>query len=160
MCDGRFLLIYKAVGSKNALPFGGPVVHLAAVSDHPTGPFEKHYDPLFTCVGESFPAEDPYIWYDANAYWAIVKDLKGAFTGEGRSLALFTSGDGLDWRLAPSPLVSTLTLNWADGEQQLLHRLERPQLWMDNDGSGVLFCAASEEASESHAMNIHIPLAP
>ena len=39
---GGMLMVYKAVGLKRALPFGGPVVHLVATSDHPTGPFTKH----------------------------------------------------------------------------------------------------------------------
>ena len=40
--DGGVLMIYKAVGLKRALPFGGPVVHLVATADSPTGPFTKH----------------------------------------------------------------------------------------------------------------------
>jgi hypothetical protein len=35
MPDGRFLMVYKAVARKRPQPFGGPVVHLTAISDYP-----------------------------------------------------------------------------------------------------------------------------
>ena len=87
--DSTFLLIYKAVGKKNKPPFGGPVVHLTATSDSPAGPFIKQQVPVFTIKDVHFPAEDPYIWYQGDRYYAIVKDMNGYFTKAGRSLALF-----------------------------------------------------------------------
>lgn len=156
--DGRYLLIYKAVGTEHALPFGGPVVHLAATADTPAGPFTKREGLIFAKPGEAFPAEDPCLWRDDESYWAIVKDFKGYFTGAGRSLALFRSEDGFDWRPAEDPLVATLEVDWDDGRTQRLHRLERPQVWLQGGAPAVLYCAASEEPSESHSFNVHIPL--
>ncbi len=73
MPDGRFLMIYKAVGKKKAMPFGGPVVHLAAFSDSPIGPFVKQLKPIFTSEKyDFFPAEDPYIWSDNSCIYAII----------------------------------------------------------------------------------------
>jgi hypothetical protein len=158
MLDGRYLLIYKAVGTADPLPFGGPVVHLAAVAEGPAGPFRKQDGLIFTRPGERFPTEDPCIYTRDGRSWAIVKDFKGVFTGAGRSLALFTSADGLDWEPADPPLVTGLSIQWHDGPRQELHRLERPQLWQDGDDDGVLYCAASEEPTEGHACNIHIPV--
>ena len=48
MPDGRYLAIYKAVGKKRPMPFGGPVVHLTAIADSPTGPFVKQNKPIFS----------------------------------------------------------------------------------------------------------------
>ena len=157
--DGKFLLIYKAVGLKRPKPFGGPVVHLAAVSDSPTGPFKKQLKPLFIVPQENFSAEDPYIWAQGNRCWAIVNDHHGAFNGLGvDSLSLFTSKDGLNWKVASKPLVSDRTLKWASGITQQLHRLERPQLLFENGVPSVLFCAAEETEKQLHSFNVHIPL--
>lgn len=157
--DGTYLLIYKAVGLKRERPFGGPVVHLAATSDSPTGPFKKHFKELFTIEGLDFPAEDPFIWAQDGRCWAIVNDQQGVFSKLGEdSLALFVSDDGLDWKVAPHPLVTPREITWADGTVQKLNRLERPQLWSENGKPAVLFCAAEETEQRVHSFNVHIPL--
>lgn len=157
--DGTYVLIYKAVGTKGPLPFGGPVVHLAATSQSPLGPFVKQMKPLFTAEGVKFPAEDPYVWSAGDRCWAIVNDHKGHFNGTGEdSLALFTSADGLDWKVAEHPCVLQRKVTWADGSEQSFHRLERPQLWLENGVPIVLFCAAEETKEKKHSFNVHLPL--
>lgn len=69
--DGVYVLIYKAVGSKGKLPFGGPVVHLAATSASPTGPFEKQGTPLFTVTGD-----DHFVGRD---FWMIDSRSRSSF---------------------------------------------------------------------------------
>ena len=156
MPDGHFLLIYKAVARHRPLPFGGPVVHLAAIGSSPTGPFVKQAQPVFTAEGSDFPAEDPYIWYDKDCYYAIVKDINGFFTDAGKSLVLFYSHNGLDWKLADEPLVTIRELIWEDGTVQKLERLERPQLYFEKGKPVVLLCAARETLD--HSFNVQIPL--
>ncbi len=152
---------------------GGPVVHIAATSKSPLGPFEKHETPVFTVSGvdlsevhkdkeldvggKKFPVEDPYIWLQDGTLWAIAKDFRGHFTKAGPGLALFESRDGLDWKPAEHPFVSSIQINWRDKGIQKLHRLERPQLWLDNGVPAVLFLAAFEKGND-HNYNIHIPL--
>lgn len=156
MPDGRFLMVYKAVARKKPQPFGGPVVHLTAIADRPEGPFIKQNKPIFTAEDVDFPAEDPYVWYQDKGYYAIVKDMNGAFTGAGRSLVLFYSPDGLDWKLAKHPLVSKLNIKWEDGSTQTLEALERPQLLFENGRPVVLLCAVNETLE--HSYNVQIPL--
>lgn len=158
--DGKYLMVYKAVAKKLPAPKYGPVVHLTAVSDSPLGPFVKQMKPVFTADGEEFPAEDPYVWYDtAHAcYYAIVKDMKGAFTDAGRSLVLFWSPDGFDWKLAKNPLVSKLEINWENGTVQKVLALERPQLFTANGKPVALLCAVNE--TKDHSFNVQIPLQP
>ncbi len=156
--DGSYLMVYKAVGDKENRPFGGPVVHVAATSDSPTGPFVKYPNAVFAKEGEIFPAEDPFIWFFENRYYAIVKDMEGCFTNAGRSLALFESNNGFDWKLASSRLVSTPQIHWKDGEIQRLAYLERPQLCFENGRPVVLFCAVNEDEDREHSFNVHIPL--
>jgi len=156
--DGGYVMVYKAVGGQGAMPFGGPVVHVAATSDTPTGPFTKHPAPVFAKEGVHFPAEDPFIWCDGGHYWAVVKDNAGHFCDIGKSLALFESVNGLEWTLARHPLVSGLRITWADGRTQDLNSLERPQLWIENGLPKVLFCAVDEDARRRHSYNLAIPL--
>lgn len=155
--EGDFLMIYKAVGLREPLPFGGPVVHRVALADHITGPYVKQPGLVFTVAGESFPAEDPYIWFDTpgDCYYGLVKDFKGFFTGAGASLALLCSQDGIDWNPAPHALATTLEIPWQDGFEAV-HRLERPQVWLRDGQPAVLFVAACRD--ESHSFNVHIPL--
>ncbi|WP_144057930.1 glycoside hydrolase family protein [Novipirellula maiorica] len=158
--NGGFLMVYKAVGKKNPGVWGGPVVHCVATSDSPTGPFEKHDQPVFQAKGHDFPAEDPFIWFQDGKYRAIVKDMHGAFTDAGQALVMFDSVDGFDWQLAKKPLVSTLQIKWQDGTIQKLKHLERPQLFIDNGKPVALVCAADtiDEANVIHSFNVQIPV--
>jgi hypothetical protein len=155
---GGVLMVYKAVGLKRALPFGGPVVHLVATSDHPAGPFTKHQGEVFGSKGVMFAAEDPFIWRGADRYWAVVKDNHGNFTQRGNSLALWESTDGFDWKLARHPLVTTPEVTWADGRKQKLNTLERPQVLLENGKPIALFCAGAEKPDRDGSFNIQIPL--
>ncbi|MDB4584849.1 glycoside hydrolase family protein, partial [Draconibacterium sp.] len=94
--DGKYLMVYKAAAKKLPMPMSGPVVHLTAIAEKPEGPFVKQMKPIFTAKDAEFPAEDPYIWSADDCYYAIVKDMRGAFTDSGRSLVLFYSIDGMD----------------------------------------------------------------
>jgi len=158
MPDGRYLAIYKAVGKKRPMPFGGPVVHLTAIADSPTGPFVKQNKPIFS-AGEDvlFPAEDPFVWWQDNCFYAVVKDQKSYFINSGRSLVLFYSLDGLDWKLAKHPLITTLQINWVDGIQQNLEAVERPQVFVEN-GKPRILCVAVKELNSNHSYNVQIPL--
>jgi len=159
MRDGKYLMIYKAAAHRGESPAYGPVVHLAAISNFPYGPFIKLNQPLFTAGEEcEFPAEDPFIWFDKkkDTYYAIVKDMKGAFTDHGTSLVLFISKDGFDWKLAIHPLVSEIKINWEDGTEQLLEKLERPQIYFENGVPIAMLCAA--RIKNDHSFNVQIPL--
>lgn len=79
-------------------------------------------------------------------------------TAAGRSLALFVSADGSQWRPAPSPLVSATRTRWDNSETEKLHRLERPQVRLKHRRPRVLYRAASPDSSESHSINVHTPL--
>ncbi len=155
---GGYLLIYKAVGLKKPKPFGGPVVHLAATSDSPTGPFTKQPRPVFYKEGVQFAAEDPFIWQQDGHYWAIVKDMGGFFTGQGKSTALFESGDGFDWKLSSHPLVATTEVTWEGGRKQKLFSLERPQLFFEGGRPVALLFACDEDEQRTHSFNVQIPL--
>jgi len=160
--DGGVLMIYKAVARKRPAPAYGPVVHLAATADSPTGPFVKKLEPLFTSAGVDFPAGDPFVWYNyaGRHYYAAVKDFKGYFTKAGKSLALWESADGFVWQLSKHPLVSTTEIRWTSGNTQPVNSLERLRLlFAPNGRPAVLFGAVDEDRTRSHSYNVQIPLA-
>jgi hypothetical protein len=148
-------MIYKAAGMENPLPFGGPVIHLAARSKHPDGPFEKLPKKLFCCEGAAFPFEDPFVWHQNGSYYALLKDMNCHTHTPARSLTLFQSANGSDWSLAKNSLVSDRTIRFEDGSVKTFDRLERPQMYLENGTPAVLFCAAEDG---DKTCNIQIPL--
>lgn len=158
MHDGSFLMVYKAIGDKKTLPFGGPVYHAVATSDSPTGPFRKQPNPVFVKQGIRFAAEDPFIWCENGRYYAIVKDNAGHFTHAGKSTALFESPDGIDWQLSGNPLVAKTEVQWRDGSRQSLNTLERPQVFFEANKPVALLFAADTDARRAHSFNIRIPV--
>ena len=149
----KYIMVYKCLGK------GNKVFHGVAFSDSPIGPFKKHETPIFTHETNDFPAEDPSIFsYKGNLY-AILSD-SGVFTGIKQALCLFTSKNGIDWKLAKNSLISDRTVRWEDGSKERLADLERPQIYFDEDGEpAVLFCAASRtKRTPGNTFNIHIPL--
>ncbi len=161
MPDGRFIMVYKAVSDQGELPKGGAVVCGVAFADHPLGPFERAPHPIFVNPENDWSVEDPFVWAQDGVLWALAKDFQGYFTGAGAgcSTALFRSEDGLTW-LPDAPALAYLNeITWADGEKQPVHRLERPQLLMDETGNPrMLYCACAEAPDCSITCNIAIPL--
>jgi len=160
MPDGKILMVYKAVGKKRKLPAGGPVVHLVAIAESPTGPFKKYPDPVFTIQGEDFPAEDPYIWYQDGKYRAIVKRMASNDGKREKSLIHYDSEDGINWKEAKYFQVSDKTITWEDGSKTKFEHLERPQLFFEDGKAKVLLCAADSLDVNNilHSFNIQIPI--
>lgn len=161
MRDGKYLVVYKAVAKHKPMPFGGPVTHLAAIADSPTGPIAKINRRIFYKEGEMFPAEDPFVWYQESCdkYYAIVKDMHGVFTNAGVSLAFFESNDGLNWEPAANPLASSLEVDWEDGTKEKLAKLERAQILFEDGKPVMLYCASGTIGKfPAESFNIHIPL--
>lgn len=158
--DGKYLFVYKGVGKKFPLPNGGPVVHMVAFSDSPTGPFKKLPNIVFSFKGERFPAEDPYIWYGDGMYRAIVKRIKESGKKREFSLVQYESKDGIKWNLADKELVSNIEITWSNGKYQKLQHLERPQVYIEKGKPVLLLCAADtiDANKVRHSFNVQIPL--
>lgn len=137
--DGRWMMIYKAVGD-GPPPFGGRVRHGVALANSPVGPYRKFEGVWpFDVPTSNFPAEDPFVWHDpARAcFRAFVKDMHGAFTGVSPSVAAFVSADGFLWIPDNPPLVLGTTLIWEDGRAETMQKVERPQLTFNHEGLPV-----------------------
>lgn len=153
---GGYLMVYKSVGKKLPPPFGGPVSILTATADSPDGPFNKQLKPIFQAESDSFPAEDPFIWTGKDCYYAIVKDMNGAFTNVPRSCALFVSKNGMDWEPAKNPFVSKMEIQWEESETQQVKHLERPQLFLEDGEPTVILFAATTDYDD--VFNVQMPL--
>lgn len=150
--DGRLRMVFKAVADGPG-HFGGAVVHGVAEAAAPKGPWVIHPDPVLKIPGVAFPAEDPFLWPQDGRWWMVAKDMTGAFTKAGTSLALFTSPDGITWQPADQPLVSRLVLQWEDGIVETVERLERPALACEN-GRPIALCAAVKRGDETFLVQI------
>lgn len=158
MPDGRYLMVYKSVKKDKPLPFGGPVVHRVASADTPEGPFVKTGQDIFTRVGNDFPAEDPFIWFDEkrNQYYAIVKKSDGHFSAAKFSLILYSSENGIIWVPSEHELVTKNYIQWVDSREPVF-RLERPQVFFENGQPSVLFMGVLKD-EKSTSYNVHVPL--
>jgi hypothetical protein len=160
--DGKYVLIYKGV-SDGKMPFGGKVRMHVALGDSPIGPFVKQNVTVFGDANTQFPTDDNFIWSQNGKLYAIVKDYAGIFSTHGKEvLLLFESKDGLKWKVAKHDLVSKFELHWADGHiTKPLHRLDQPQVWLENGQPKVLFLAVKEKNDQDDSdlsYNIQIAL--
>ncbi|MBQ8952874.1 MAG: glycoside hydrolase family protein [Clostridia bacterium] len=158
--DGRYYMIYKAVGA-GVMPKGGAVVCGMAVADRPEGPFEKYPEPVMVNPENDWSVEDPYIWYADGWFYALAKDFQGYFTRrEKNSTALFVSRDAVSWEPSPTPCAYGLELALEDGGVWELRNLERPQLLFENGAPIALYCAAVEadDVERRRSFNLVIPL--
>jgi hypothetical protein len=163
--DNKFYMMFK---SRN-LPRGHMTMWMAR-ADHPAGPF--------TVIGnifsdKEFSAEDPCMWYDKKRkrFYAVVKNFSnsGKLNAQFGSVALITSVDALHWQPANNSMVTPREITWKDGRKIELARLERPFIYIDENGEpAVLFAAYSKFTPEKvnlsklgmehNTGNIRIPL--
>lgn len=168
-------VVYRPYDKKYLLYFKGNIydpnwrgVHGVAIGDSPVGPFVPQDNVVFdlpSSNGQKLSAEDPYVWYnrkDRNFY-AVFKDFTGHFTQSGPCLAIMYSKDGIDWKLPENSLFMKKELVLTSGDTVKVHRLERPQLLLDeNDYPLVLYSACSiddvNKKYDGSSFNVQIPL--
>lgn len=94
-------------------------------------------DPIFPCPENSFHFEDPSIWYDqeSNTVHMLVKDSRGTVTHAGYSGAhAFSTDNGVTWQFTDPPLAYSTTNMWSDGKRRKQTRMERPEVFLDDNG--------------------------
>lgn len=154
--DGQIVMMYKGV-AEGEIPKGGAVNAGIATAGHPGGPFVKQRTPSLSNPEHPWAVEDPFIWFQDGSYYALVKDFQGYFTqSEPNTIALLESDDAVQWRPCRKALAMNRELTWGTGSKQFVHRLERPQLLLEEGVPVVLFCAVLE-SPEARSYNVHIP---
>ncbi len=162
--DGKLMLFYKTLAPGPGR-FGGGVFHYAAMAADPLGPFQRQPKPMVdkrvllkTDKPFNFHIDDHFEWHQGDRYYAIVKDHDAPFlTPHGRSLVLFDSPDGLDWRPARHALVKDFSITWDDGTRQEFQRLEMPKLLLE-EGRPILLSLAAQPVKGQESFLVIIPL--
>lgn len=162
--DKKYLLYFKG----NIYDPGWRGVHGVAIADSPEGPFEPLDDFVFefkTIDGSKLNAEDPFVWYHRKdkCFYAVFKDFTGAFTRGKPGLAIMTSKNGIDWKLPKKSLFMEKKIILKNGKEVNVDRLERPQLFLDeNDNPIVLYAACAimpvNSKKNGSSFNIQIPI--
>lgn len=159
--DGKFYMIYKGVTNNGNLPRGGAVVCGIAVADNPCGPFRKYGKPIMTNPNADKSVEDAFVWYENYKFYALAKDFQGYYTKSGENhIAIFESKDCYNWNPCENPLAFKREIIWEDGTIQVLKRMERPQIYIEDGKPTALMCACAPDGSEqiTDSFNIIIPL--
>ncbi|WP_443938507.1 glycoside hydrolase family protein [Pedobacter sp. MW01-1-1] len=152
--DGSYLMIFKSRPANWKASDKFTAIQCLATAPTPTGPFTI----LDKTVLSDATAEDPFMWFQNNKYYAIADDQYGDYLPNGHGLVLFESNDANTWKVAAHALVSYPKIQWANHSTTELKHLERPQLYFDAQGNpSILFCAAMD-ADGKQSYNVHIPL--
>jgi hypothetical protein len=121
-------------------------------------------DPL--ALFDRYEIEDPYWWEAGGRYLLIAKDQNGTATGTRGAGVCAWSSDALDWRLCEPPTAYPRAVSWSDGTTRPQHRLERPQLLIEDGAARYLFLAAADgpglerggHDDVTRARNVAVPL--
>ena len=153
--EGGFLLVYKGIQQEESEQ---RISLLAASSTHPLGPFEVSKTPLLGNSIDNIHVEDPDIWVQDGSYFMISHDVTGHYSKapDGRSLALFSSLDGLNWQATTQPLASRRRVTWDDDTTTYFQRFERPHVLVEDNQATMLYVAVKE--AEGLAYNVAIPV--
>lgn len=146
--DGKFQLIHKSNWPQS--PNYG---HGFALADDPAGPFTLIPGPIISDQGR----EDENHWYDSarGKFFLICKNFSAAGTEQ------LESTDSTNW-ISRGIQFGTI-IRWADGADEVLEALERPQLLRDTNGQPVMLYMAARRAlagGAKESLNVHIPLRP
>lgn len=153
------VLVYKQV-SKSAELRGGKVTFGVAFAASPHGPFTKHPNRIFEPASgtkEWMVAEDPFVWYHKNTFYAIVRDVTGSFSGEAGALAGLYSHNAMQWLPMPAPKVIGYHFMWQGG-QPSASKLERPWLLFEKGKPQYLYGATRADVQQTNSFNVAIPL--
>ena len=154
--DGRFMLIFKGV-EDNGTARGGKVRHGVAFADSPVGPFTIHDKPIFDLPGAEFPYEDPGLWVEQGRIYCLMKTMAACYSPtEEMGMLLFRSTNGVDWEPAAPHFVIGREIEMEAGRVLSFERLERPQVFIDSDGTRVLLAALQPFVDGSERSFAHI----
>ena len=135
LCPDGSLLLYYRSNTPEGLKIG------VAKAETPGEAFQRVLStPVFAGL-PSVCVEDPYVWYHNGHYEMIAKDINGLTCGEVFGGAHFVSADGIHWEYAQERKAYSRHVRFADGREEWLYHLERPNLCFVN-GRPAFLCAA------------------
>ena len=148
--DGRILVAYKSIGYRES-PFEGldnrnRTVH--KFKQELSALIADRYDGDYTTVRSDCPItdydfEDPFIWYDADGFNMIAKDMVGRCCGEVMGGVHGLSADGLHWEFEKDNLFYSRKIFWDDGITREMGNLDRPFILFEDGKPAFAFFATS-----------------
>lgn len=140
--DGNVYCIYKSA----PLPDGRPLLLGLAVADSVEGPYRR--------IGKSplqdHDIEDPFVWKENGVFWMLAKDMQGSVSGLRHGGVLYTSKDGIDWRVAENSLGYDLTIRFTDGTESRHPFVERPHLYIEDGRPTAIYHGVSDKESYAY----------
>lgn len=155
MADGRFAMVYKAWSKLP--PYNNRVRIGIAFAEHPMGPWKRMDEPILDVPGARFAAEDPCVYSQNGKLYCLLKDMDNFFVPDKfRSIICFESEDGLEWKPSEPLIFRSRELKYAERGTQLVYRMERPFLYIENNEPKVFFTAILPKLGEEFSYNVHM----
>ena len=153
--DGRFCMIYKCWSYR--LPYNGKVSFGIAFADHPMGPWKREDITIFDTPRALFAAEDPCVYIQGGKFYCILKDMGNFYIPDRyRTMIRFESKDGFEWKPADTFFFRSRNMQFEGKGEQLLFRMERPFLYLENDEPKVFFTAILPKSGKPFSCNVHM----
>lgn len=134
--DGRCFVYYKTID-----PTHRNLVFALATAPTPEGPYTQHPANPIIAPDRWSNIEDMCVWIEHGRFFMLFKDMSGRLGGVPNGTVMIESPNGIDWDLKRAKLAFTPGWPTPDGFHEA-HRLERPNLLMQEGRPAVLYCAA------------------
>lgn len=126
---------------------------VAHVADDVNGPY-KRFGNGRNLLPYDLELEDPTIWWANEQYNVICTDWEGKVTGVQKPVVYYTSKDGMNYELFSKIPVWTQEepILLEDGTELSASRIERPQVYINDEGefSALLVAVGVEERSHDY----------
>lgn len=153
--EGRLVMVYKSWSKKE--PFNGKVSMGVAFAQNPLGPWQRMEKPIFDAPGVPFAAEDPCVYSQGGKLYCLMKDMGNYYIADRyRTMIRFESEDGVAWNPSEPLYFRSRMMDFEETGPQLLFRMERPFLYLEQDTPRVFFTAIRPQKSREFSCNIHM----
>jgi hypothetical protein len=120
----------------------------AATAPDFKGPYTAVAPELINLFPNNYEIEDPTIWWANNQYNVICTDFGGHATGKSKVGVQYCSKDGIKYELVSKEPLNTKTIIYDDGTSETFNRVERPFVYVDENGlvqAYFLACKTNED---------------
>ena len=120
------------------------------------GPYTMLHHGKDNALPNNYQNEDPCLWHDGMRYHMLLTDLHGLASGLHKSFVYYTSQDGISFELvSKEPLFSNQNpIRFEDGSETKFLRIERPNVFLDEEGAVVAVLAACSPEKQTEGARI------
>ena len=120
------------------------------------GPYTMLHHGKDNALPNNYQNEDPCLWHDGTRYHMLLTDLHGLASGLHKSFVYYTSRDGISYQLvSKDPLFSNQNpIQFEDGSETKFLRIERPNVFLDEEGAVIAVLAACSPEKQTEGARI------